>query len=157
MECGDRGRGEGCESKAGQRRKKFFSPRHADDAERNSLDVLHEKGYDPDNADASVDARRKKRSMIEQDDAKTCAYGFERSISEGFRNPEDIHIEKAMLQELAKALTEITDEQKKICNAVAKNMTDRAMAESMGIAKSTYQGRNAKVLDEVKKKLKNYR
>lgn len=137
--------------------KKFFRRVMPMMQRETSLDALHEKGYDPDSADVSVDARRRNRGMIEQDDAKTCAYGFERSISEEFRNPEDIHIEKAMLQELAKALTEITDEQKKICNAVAENVTDRAIAESMGLAKSTYQGRKAKVLDEVKKKLKNYR
>lgn len=98
-----------------------------------SYEALVEEGYDPDN---NYDVG---------------------TVSGDFRNPQDIHCEKVLLEQLTKALVENTDEQRKICQAIANDVPDRAMAESMGMAKSTYQDHKKKTLKRMGEKLKNYK
>ena len=99
-----------------------------------SIEALVEEGYDPDN---NYDVG---------------------TVSGDFRNPQDIYYEKVLFEQLAKVLVENMDErQRKICQAVANDVSDRKMAEVMGMAKSTYQDHKKKTLKRMGEKLRNYK
>jgi len=123
-----------------------------------SLNALQEKGYDPDSiSDVCVDAKRRNHVAMGDAGKKDFVFGYEPPRSREYSDPADIHEEATLLSELAKALTEVTDEQCRICNAVKEGKTDRDMAAEMGMAKSTYQDRKAKTLKAVGDKLKTWK
>ncbi|MBQ6231540.1 MAG: hypothetical protein IJJ74_10550 [Eubacterium sp.] len=72
-------------------------------------------------------------------------------------NPEEIVCYKVVMDALAKEYKELTDEKKRICDAIKDSKTQRVAAEELGMPRRTYRDKKDETLDGLAKKMKDYR
>lgn len=107
------------------------------------------------------DARTQNKESGQKDGVKVLSYdslvedGFDAAKEDG--NLEEVVAYKMMVDALCKEYGELTEENRRFCDAVKENRTDRDMAGEMGLAKSTYQGRKAKALRDLGEKMKDWK
>lgn len=107
------------------------------------------------------DARTENKESGQKDGVKVLSYdslvedGFDAAKEDG--NLEEVVAYKMMVDALCKEYGELTEENRRFCDAVKENRTDRDMAGEMGLAKSTYQGRKAKALRDLGEKMKDWK
>ncbi len=71
-------------------------------------------------------------------------------------NPEDIIGEALLLEELLKELDEIDPDGRRIAELLMDGETDRNIASSLGIARSTFSDRKLRIRKELKKRLHKF-
>lgn len=107
------------------------------------------------------DARTENKESGQKDGVKVLSYdglvenGFDAVTDDG--DPEEVVAYKMMVDALYKEYGELTEENRRFCDAVRENKTDRNMAGEMGLKKSTYQGRKAKTLGVLGEKMKDWK
>lgn len=84
---------------------------------------------------------------------------YEGLVDEGYdaavnsKDPSEIALGLVMAEELFKEVKKLSDEKRKICYMVANDMTEREIAETLGIAQTTLHGRKVNIFEELKNML----
>lgn len=74
-----------------------------------------------------------------------------------FNNLEEIVVYKAVINALKKALDELPEGKFRACRMVADNEPQRQVATELGISRRTLRERKDSAMDELRKKMKDYR
>ena len=71
-------------------------------------------------------------------------------------SPDDAAMDKALLEALYDELDRLDPDGKRMCELVAANCTEREAAAILGVSKTTYRYRWAKLREKLAEKLKDY-
>lgn len=72
-------------------------------------------------------------------------------------NVEEIIMGKLMRQELVKMLNGLDSGSRRICELISQGMTEREIAAEFGVRQSTLNYRKRKLMDKLRKQLKDFR
>jgi len=107
------------------------------------------------------DAKKKERDEAAIKEHETDSY--EVMVENGYDAPrdddapDDIVIYKLMMDVLNKEYKELSDEKKRICDTIKNDMTQREAAESLGMSRRTYRDHKDATMQELAKKMKDYK
>lgn len=98
------------------------------------------------------DKKAQKENEISYDDLAESGY----ESSDNYNNPEETVAYKIMLDALASILTELTEEELRICKMVANKEPQQKVAEELGIPRTTLRDRKNKLIKKLGNILKYY-
>ena len=107
------------------------------------------------------DAKKKERDGAAIKEHETGSY--EVMVENGYDAPrdddapDDFVIYKLMMDVLNKEYKELSDEKKRICDTIKNDMTQREAAESLGMSRRTYRDHKDATMQELAKKMKDYK
>lgn len=99
------------------------------------------------------DKKAQKENDISYDELAESGY----ETSDNYNNPEETVAYKIMLDALASVLTNLTEEELRICKMVANKEPQQKVAEELGIPRTTLRDRKNKLIKKLGKKLKDYK
>ena len=78
------------------------------------------------------------------------------TIEDSAVNIEDIIADKLLLNELFKVLDELDPDSRRICELIRQGKTEREIADEFGVRQSTLNYRKKKLMDMLRKQLKDF-
>lgn len=104
-----------------------------------------------------------KKSSRHEADKREYETSYDELLDEGYdasnddNNPEEIVAYSIVIDALNTALQELTEEKLRACKMVANNEPQRAVAEELGISRRTLRDRKDGAMEDLAKKMKEYK